>query len=279
MTTRPTWFITGCSTGLGRELAKAALHRDLNVVVTARNPDAVADIVAAHPDRAVAAALDVTDPAQIDAALAVARERFGAIDVLVNNAGYVYRAAVEEGEREAVEALFATNFFGAVELIKAVLPDMRRRRSGAIVNLASMSSRITPPGSGYYAATKAALEALTGSLRKEAGPLGITVMVVAPGAVRTEFFRGVAQSEVPIDDYAATSGARRADHTRYGTQLGDPAKGAAAILEAVLSPEPPAVLVLGTDALEMTRTTIAAHLDEVAAWEALSASTDFADGA
>ena len=176
-----TWLITGSSSGLGRDLARAVLDAGHNAVVTARNADAVRDLTEAYPDRALAVALDVTDPAQVAAAVRRGEERFGGIDVLVNNAGYGYRAAVEEGDEADVATLFATNVFGPVALIKAVLPGMRARRRGAIVNISSIGARICPPGSGYYAASKAALEGLSGSLRKELAPLGITVVVGRAG--------------------------------------------------------------------------------------------------
>ena len=160
-----TWLITGCSTGLGRALAEAVLDCGDQAVVTARDVERVQDLADAHPDTAMAVALDVTDQQQVTQAVEAARQRFGDLDVLVNNAGYGYRAAVEEGDETDVQRLFATNVFGAVAMIKAVLPGMRERRSGAIVNISSIGARITPAGSGYYAATKAALEGLTGSLR------------------------------------------------------------------------------------------------------------------
>src|SRR5215472_11617677 len=152
-----TWFITGCSTGLGRALAAAVLDRGDNAVVTARDAAAVHDLAGQYPGAALAVSLDVTDAAQAAAAVRAAHDRFGGVDVLVNNAGYGYRAAVEEGDDADVQRLFATNFFGPVTLIKAVLPGMRARRSGAIVNISSISARRTPEGSGYYSAAKAAL--------------------------------------------------------------------------------------------------------------------------
>jgi NAD(P)-dependent dehydrogenase (short-subunit alcohol dehydrogenase family) len=273
----PTWFITGCSTGLGRALAIAALRRDLNVVVTARDPESVADIVADHPDTSLALALDVTDGAQIATAVAAAQERFGAIDVLVNNAGYGYRAAVEEGEPEDVQRLFDSQFFGVVELIKAVLPGMRSRRSGTIVNLSSIGARRAPAGSGYYAAVKAAQEAMTAALRKEVAPLGITAMTVEPGGFRTDFAGRslTGPTAPPIDDYAETAGPRRKENFRgHGTQPGDPDKAAAAILDVVDSPTPPYMLVLGPDALEGFREALSELAADLDAWEATSLSTD-----
>jgi NAD(P)-dependent dehydrogenase (short-subunit alcohol dehydrogenase family) len=274
-----TWFITGCSTGLGRALAAAVLGRGDNAVVTARDVSRVRDLAGQYPGTALAISLDVTDTAQVAAAVRAAHERFGGIDVLVNNAGYGYRAAVEEGDDGDVQRLFATNFFGPVALIKAVLPGMRARRSGAIVNISSIGARRTPEGSGYYAAAKAALEGLSGSLRKELAPLGITVTAVEPGAFRTDFSgRSLAQSATVIADYAGTAGRRRKEHdTQHGTQQGDPAKAAQAILAAVGSPEPPGLLLLGQDALDTYRQAAEAQLAEVRAWEKLSGSTGFAD--
>jgi NAD(P)-dependent dehydrogenase (short-subunit alcohol dehydrogenase family) len=182
-----TWFITGCSSGLGRALAQAVLANGHNAVATAREVDTVKDRVDTYPGTALALTLDVTDTTQVSAAVEQAQARFGSIDVLVNNAGYGYRAAVEEGADDDVAELFATNFFGPIAMIKAVLPGMRQRRSGAIVNISSIGARITPVGSGYYSATKAALEGASGSLRWELAPLGISVTVVEPGAFRTDF--------------------------------------------------------------------------------------------
>jgi NAD(P)-dependent dehydrogenase (short-subunit alcohol dehydrogenase family) len=274
----PAWLITGCSTGLGRALAEAALDHGVNVVVTARDAATVQDLADAHPGSALALSLDVTDPAQVTAAVARAEERFGAVDVLVNNAGYGYRAAVEEGDDADVQRLFATNFHGPVAMIKAVLPGMRARRSGAIVNISSIGARISPAGSGYYSAVKAALEAMTASLRKEVEPLGITAMIVEPGAFRTDFAgRSLAQSAEAIDDYAETAGRRRKENdTTDGTQEGDPAKAALAIIAAIESDAPPLMLVLGPDALSNFRGAMAALAADLDAWEPTSAGTSFA---
>jgi NAD(P)-dependent dehydrogenase (short-subunit alcohol dehydrogenase family) len=271
-----TWLITGCSTGLGRALAEAVLARGDNAVVTARDAATVADLAAARPAQALAVALDVTDPVQTRAAVDAAVERFGGVDVLVNNAGYGYRAAVEEGDPKDVERLFATNFFGPVDLIKLVLPGMRQRRGGAIVNVSSIGARISPPGSGYYSAVKSALEGMTSSLRKEVQPLGITVMAVEPGGFRTDFAgRSLAGSAVAIADYAETAGPRRKENDRvHGTQPGDPAKAAAAIIQAVTSPDAPALLLLGNDALSGFEQVLDAQRAELEKWRELSESTD-----
>jgi NAD(P)-dependent dehydrogenase (short-subunit alcohol dehydrogenase family) len=272
-----TWLITGCSTGLGRALAEEVLRRGDRAVVTARRVSAVQDLVDAHPETALGLALDVTDPAQVAEAARRAEERFGSVDVLVNNAGYGYRAAVEEGEDAAVRQLFDTNLFGAVAMTQAVLPGMRARRSGTIVTVSSIGARACPAGSGFYSATKAALEAVTSALRKEVAPLGITAFAVEPGAFRTDFSgRSLTQSAEAIADYADTAGLRRKEHdTTDGTQPGDPARAAVALVEAVGSGKAPALLLLGSDALATYRAVLDGQRAEADAWEHVSASTDF----
>ncbi|OBI44567.1 oxidoreductase [Mycobacterium colombiense] len=272
-----TWLITGCSTGLGRALAQAVIGAGHNAVVTARDAAAVADLVETAPERVLAVALDVTDPAQVAAAVQRAVERFDQVDVLVNNAGYGYRAAVEEGDDAEVRTLFETHFFGTVAMIKAVLPGMRARRSGAIVNISSIGAQLTPVGSGYYSAAKAAIEGISGSLRGELAPLGISVTIVEPGAFRTDFAgRSLVQAATVLDDYAATAGQRRKENdTMHGNQPGDPAKAGNAIIAAVESPEPPGFLLLGPDALAAYRYTAEARAAEISQWEELTSSTDF----
>ncbi len=270
-----TWLITGCSTGLGQALASTALDRGESVVVTARDAARVEDLARSHPGTALALSLDVTDHAQRRDVVRAAQERFGTIDVLVNNAGHGYRAAVEEAEQDQVEELFATNFFGPAALIQAVLPGMRERRSGTIVNISSAGARSSPVGAGHYAASKAALEALTASLRKEVQPLGITVMAVEPGGFRTSYKRSLAQSR-EISDYAGTVGPRRkGDVTEDGHQPGDPARAAQAIITAVQSPGTPLMLVLGPDALTWFRDAMKELSTDVDAWEQTSLSTSF----
>jgi len=271
-----TWLITGSSSGLGRDLARAVLEAGNNAVLGARDLASVKDLADAHPDTALAVSLDVTDHAQVAEAVRGGEERFGAVDVLVNNAGYGYRAAVEEGDDADVATLFATNFFGPVALIKAVLPGMRARRQGAIVNVSSIGARVSPAGSGYYSASKSALEGMSGSLRKELAPLGISVTVVEPGAFRTDFAgRSLQQSATAIADYAETAGKRRKEvDTAHGSQPGDPARAAQAIITAVEADEPPALLMLGPDALKAIRGVIEAQLAELKDWENTSLSTD-----
>jgi NAD(P)-dependent dehydrogenase (short-subunit alcohol dehydrogenase family) len=273
-----TWLITGCSTGLGRSLAQAVLEQGHNAVVTARDAASVQDLVEPRPGTGLALSLDVTDPDQVAAAAQQAEERFGGVDVLVNNAGYGYRAAVEEGEEAEVARLFETNFFGPVALIKALLPGMRARRHGAIVNISSIGARISPPGSGYYSASKAALEGMSASLHKEVGPLGITVTVVEPGGFRTDFAgRSLQQSPSAIADYAETAGRRRKENdTAHGNQPGDPARAAQAIITAVEAPDPPFLLLLGADALQGFNAVLDAQRQELESWKSLTLSTGFA---
>jgi NAD(P)-dependent dehydrogenase (short-subunit alcohol dehydrogenase family) len=273
----PTWLITGCSSGLGRHLAEAVLARGWNAVVTARTLAAVEHLSRRFPDTALALPLDVRDRARSIEAVQQAEARFGTVDVLVNNAGYGYRAAVEEASDADVTDLFATNFFGAIALIKAVLPRMRAKRRGAIVNISSIGGRRSPAGSGYYAASKFAIEGLSDALRKEVGPLGIKVIVIEPGAFRTDFAgRSLLQSETTIGDYAKTAGLRRKEvDTMDGRQQGDPARGAEAIIDVVGRSSWPFRLLLGSDAIQIIRSELDDQRAELDAWESVSLSTDF----
>ena len=272
-----TWLITGCSTGLGRHLAQAVIEAGMNAVVTARNPETLQETVSGHPETTLAAALDVTDKSQIANVVRQAEVRFGAIDVLVNNAGYGYRAAVEEGDDRDVADLFATNFFGAVSMIKAVLPGMRTRQSGSILNISSIAGRRSGPGSGFYSASKFAMEGMSDALRKEVAPLGIRVMSVEPGGFRTDFAgRSLRGAKVVIADYASTVGPRRKENdTTHGTQSGDPAKAAHVLIKAVESSKLPARLLLGSDAVKIIGEEVEAQRQEIDAWKATSVSTDF----
>ncbi|MBR2813620.1 MAG: SDR family NAD(P)-dependent oxidoreductase [Reyranella sp.] len=272
-----TWLITGCSTGFGRELASAVLARNWNAVVTARDPATIQDIVAGHDVSALALRLDVTDPEQVASAAKEAEARFGAIDVLVNNAGYGYRGAVEEADETEVRELFETNFFGLVSMIQAVLPGMRAHRRGHIVNISSVAGRMAQPGSGYYSATKFAVGGLSDALRKEVGPLGIRVTVVEPGGFRTDFAgRSLRQSKHTIDDYAATAGARRKENSSTdGRQPGDPARAAQAIIRAVQADKPPFRLALGRSAVQRIRAEIDTQRQELDAWEETANGADY----
>jgi NAD(P)-dependent dehydrogenase (short-subunit alcohol dehydrogenase family) len=273
----PTWLITGCSTGFGRALARAVLARGWNAAVSARDPATVADIVAGHEATALPLRLDVTDPAQVAAAVRDAEKRFGAIDVLVNNAGYGYRAAVEEADDADIRRLFETNFFGLVGLTKSVLPGMRARGRGHIVNVSSVAGRMAQPGSGYYSASKFAVGGLSDALRKELEPLGIRVTVVEPGGFRTDFAgRSLRQSSRPIDAYAKTAGLRRKENsTTDGRQPGDPERAAEAIIKAVQADKPPFRLVLGRSAVQRIRAELDAQRRELDSWEETANAADY----
>lgn len=272
-----TWLITGCSTGLGKNIAKVLLENGKKVAVTARKTDTVRELGEAFPDNALILPLDVTDPEAVKKAVEKTCEAFGGIDVLVNNAGYGYRAAVEEGLEEDVQRLFETNFFGPVRMIKEVLPHMRSRRKGVIVNVSSVAVEYTMPGSGYYSASKCALEGLSDGLRREAEPLGIKVMVVEPGAFRTDFSgRSLTQSARAISDYDETAGKRRigADKT-HGTQPGDPYRAAQRIMETVDAGDVPFRLVLGRDAVEVVEASLQQRTAELEKWKTVSVQTDY----
>jgi NAD(P)-dependent dehydrogenase (short-subunit alcohol dehydrogenase family) len=272
-----TWLITGCSSGLGHAIATAVLKAGFNAVVTARTVDKVIDFEKAYPERALALALDLTDKASIARAITQAEEYFGPIDVLINNAGYGYRAAVEEGNDEDVANLFATHVFGPVALMKAVLPVMRQRRSGTIVNFSSIGAQFWNPGSGYYSAAKMALEGITLTLKTEVEPLGIRVLVIEPGAFRTDFAgRSLMGAKTEIADYAATVGPRRPANDRmHGTQPGDPKRAASLIVQTLTKAELPQRLLLGSDAVNIVSKALNNQLEEIAAWASASATTDF----
>lgn len=273
----PVWFVTGCSTGFGRELAGAVLKRGWRAVVTARDPAKVADIAESASERALVAALDVTEPAEIKKAVDAAERRFGKIDVLVNNAGYGYLAAIEEGEDDAVRAMFEANVFGLIDMTKAVLPGMRARRAGHIVNISSIGGLVGFPATGYYHATKYAVEGLSASLAAECAPLGIRVTAVEPGPFRTSWAgASLKQSAVRIADYDATAGERRKQtEARSGNQQGDPARAAAAIIAAVESETPPMHLLLGKPALDLARAKLEAMRRDFDTWEATTLGADF----
>jgi NAD(P)-dependent dehydrogenase (short-subunit alcohol dehydrogenase family) len=276
-----TWLITGCSTGFGRELARVVVARGYRAVVTARNPAQVEDIVAGHGDLAVALPLDVTNPAQVTETVRRAEERFGGIDVLVNNAGIGYFAAVEESDEAEVRRMFEINFFGLARMTRAVLPGMRKRRSGHIINIASICGLAAIPSLGDYSATKFAVEGLSECLALEVGPLGIRVTLVEPSGFRTEWAGRSAKdsSAREIADYDATAGAaRRALRDLSGKQPGDPVRAANAIIQAVESPVPPLHLLLGKDALRMAREKLEALRGAFDAWEKVTVGADFPAG-
>ena len=275
ITEKPVWFITGCSTGFGRELAKHLLERGYRVVVTARNPDEVNSLAASR--EALVLKLDVTDQGQIDAAIKAAEDKFDRIDVLVNNAGIGYFAAIEESEEDQVRRMFEINVFGLSRMIHAALPGMRKRRHGFIVNFSSIGGLRSFPSVGYYNATKFAVEGLSEALWQEVEPLGIKVMLVEPSGFRTDWAgRSANESKRQIDDYAATAGAwRNQVRAISGKQPGDPVRAAHAIVKAIESLNPPHHLLLGNDAYEGATAKLEELHKEFSAWEAVSRGADF----
>lgn len=275
---RPVWFITGCSTGFGRDLAQLVLDRGWRAVVTARALDRVADLVDGNDD-ALALALDVDDRAGIDAAVSAAKAKFGRIDVLVNNAGYGYQATAEEGDDAEIRAQFDTNVFGLFALTRAVLPLMRAQGSGNIVNFTSVAGLVGFPGSGYYAASKHAVEGWSDSLGAEVGPLGIGVTCVEPGPFRTDWAgRSLRQTPSAIADYADTAGARmEGTKAISGTQAGDPVRAGEAIIAAVQQETPPRHLVLGRFGYEAVTAKLKERLAAIEAARDVSLGADFPD--
>lgn len=281
MSEKNVWFITGCSTGFGRELAKYLLENDYRVVVTARNVDKVQDLVEINKENALAIALDVTDNSQVREAVAKAEEHFGAIDVLVNNAGFGYFGAIEESDESEVRSMFETNFWGLAEMTRAVLPKMRERRSGFIVNVSSIGGFVGFPSVGYYNATKFAVNGFSEALQKETAPLGIKVMVVQPSGFRTDWAgRSANDATHTIADYAETSGANQSAIRGYsGNQPGDPVRAAKAIVQVVESENPPFNLLLGRAALKNARLRLEGLKKDFDDWAEVTEGADFPEEA
>ena len=272
---KPVWLITGCSTGFGRELAKHVLERGYRTVVTARDPDKVMSLSAGG--ESLVLKLDVTDQIDVDAAIKAAEHKFGRIDVLVNNAGIGYFAAVEESEENEVRKMFEINVFGLSRMIHAALPGMRKRRKGFIVNFSSIGGLRSFPSVGYYNATKFAVEGLSEALWQEVEPLGIKVMLVEPSGFRTDWAgRSANESKRQIDDYAATAGKWRSKvRAISGKQPGDPVRAAHAIVKAIESANPPHRLLLGNDAYDGAMAKLEELRKEFTAWEAVSRGADY----
>ena len=272
-----TWFITGCSSGFGRQLTKVVLARGYRAVVSARNAKQVVDLVAGYEDRALALQLDVTDPAQAAESVRHAEEHFGGIDVLVNNAGIGYFAAVEESEDKDIRRMFEIDFFGLARMIQAVLPGMRKHRRGHIINISSIAGLAPFPSLGYYCGAKFAVEGLSECLAMEVGPLGIKVTLVEPSGFRTDWAgRSANEASVEIADYAATAGAvRRQVREQSGKQPGDPVRAASAIIQAVEAPNPPLHLLLGKDALRMADEKLNVLRRDFNTWEKVTVGADF----
>jgi NAD(P)-dependent dehydrogenase (short-subunit alcohol dehydrogenase family) len=271
------WFITGTSQGFGRELVRAALQRGDSVIATSRHPQAVAAAFSKAADRLLALSMDLRDPAQISSVVERAIARFGRIDVLVNNAGYGVTGAVEEASEKEIAALYDTNVFGLLRVTRALLPYLRKQRSGHIVNLSSIGGLAGLPGWGIYNSTKFAVEGLSEALAAELAPLGIGVTIVEPGPFRTDFLGGsLLKAANTLPDYEATAGKTRAGTVeRNGKQQGNPALAADAIVQAVTSPDPPLHLLLGRWAYDRFNQKLDALRHEMEAWREIGLGTDF----
>jgi NAD(P)-dependent dehydrogenase (short-subunit alcohol dehydrogenase family) len=279
-TNRPTWFITGASSGLGMAFARHAITQGYSVVATARTPARLAELVASATDQVLAQALDVTVPGDAERAVAAARSRFGRIDVLINNAGYGIVGALEETPEAEFRAQMETNFFGAVAMTRAVLPTMREQASGAIVNISSLGGQLSFGGFSAYSASKFALEGMSEALAQEVAPFGIKVLIVEPGAFRTAF-AGDALKHMPMMDAYRdiVGGTRNFAHRMHGTQDGNPARAASAIDAVLRANVTPLRLQLGADAVSSVRAHAEELLKDLAAWEAVALQTGYSQGA
>lgn len=278
--TQRVWFITGSSTGFGRLLAETVLKAGECVIATARKPEQIAELTRQYPDAARVFALDVTKPAQIEAVAAEAIAAFGRIDVLVNNAGYGIAGGIEEATEAEFMPVFETNVFGLMRVTRAFLPQLRKQRSGHIINLSSMAGLAGSPGWGFYNASKFAVEGFSEALAAEMAPLGVKVTIVEPGPFRTDFLgRSGVEAKHRIADYDATVGKTRAYfHEQAGKQRGDPQKAVEAMIAAVESPNPPLHLILGSIALKRLRGKLDQWREETAAWESVTLGADFPEG-
>jgi len=270
-----TWFITGASSGFGTAFAEYALERGDNVVATARSTPKLDALVARAPDRVLAVKLDVTKAADIQPAIDAAVRRFGRIDFLFNNAGYGVVGAVEETSDAELRAVMDTNFFGAVAVTRAVLPVMRAQRSGAIVNVSSMGGQMSFEGVSAYSATKFALEGMSEALALEVKPFGIKVLIVEPGAFRTSFGGSDALRSMPVSPAYKDilTNIRGVLHEMHGTQPGDPAKAARAVVKALEAEVTPLRLQLGADSIGAVRAHAETLLKDLATWERTGAAT------
>jgi len=272
---KPVWFITGCSTGFGRQIAKHVLELGYRAVITSRDPEDVSDLE--ELGDALVLKLDVTDKSQAEAAVKAAEDHYGSIDVLVNNAGIGYFAAIEESDEEEVRKMFEVNVFGLCRMIHIVLPGMRKRRKGFIVNLSSIGGLRSFPALGYYNSTKFAVEGMSEALWQEVEPLGIKVMLVEPSGFRTDWAgRSANETKHPIEDYAGTAH-KNLQQLRAisGHQSGDPIRAAEAIVHAVESLNPPHRLLLGNDAYDGAIAKLEELREEFSSWETVSRGADF----
>lgn len=279
-TAQRVWFITGSSAGFGRLLAEEVLKSGDKVVATARNLDKVIDLEKKYPQTAKALALDVTDAGQVDAAVTETLATFGRVDVLVNNAGYGVAGAIEEVSEAEFMPMFETNVFGLLRVTRAFLPQLRKQRSGHILNLSSIGGLIASPGLGYYSSTKFAVEALSESLAAELAPLGIKVTIIEPGPFRTDFLgRSGVHAKTRIADYDGTAGNMRKYFAENdGKQKGDPLRAVQAMMQVAESPNPPLRLLLGASTLQRLRAKLGNWEKEIAAWEKVTVGADFPDG-
>jgi NAD(P)-dependent dehydrogenase (short-subunit alcohol dehydrogenase family) len=275
------WFITGASTGFGRLLAEHLLASGANVVATARKVDQLQPLTLQYPATAQALSLDVTQPAQVDAAVQDALARFGRVDVLVNNAGYGLAGGIEEATEDEFLPMFETNVFGLIRMTRALLPQFRRRRSGNIVNFSSIGGLIGTAGWGYYNTTKFAVEGFSEALAAELAPLGVHVTVIEPGPFRTDFLgRSGQEAKLRIPDYEPTVGkTREYFKTQAGRQPGDPQRAVEAVIAAVSAPNPPLHLLLGKIALKRFRARLEQWTADLGQWEQTTVGADFPEGA
>lgn len=274
------WFITGCSSGLGRALARTVLERGEIVVLTALEPQLLEDLVAEYQSYTLTLRLDVTKPKEVKAAVSKAIAKFGRIDVLVNNAGWEVDGAIEEVSDEAFRRVFDTNLFGVLEILRTVVPQMRQQRSGHILNISSIACFEANPGMGFYTSSKLALEGISVCLAREVAPFGLKVTIVEPGAFRTDFMKNCfVLADTQIEDYKPYVELKKQWLTRYRidntSSPGDPNKAALAIIKAVDSDNPPIRLALGSDAVKTVEESLKSIKAELDTWREVSISTDF----
>ena len=271
-----TWLITGASSGLGRGIAEAVLKHGDQSVLTSRNVKKLDDFVSRYNENVLPLQLNLNDRKNQEQVVKATMEGFGCIDVLVNNAGHGYRAAIEESQEADIRELFDTDFFAPMELVKLVLPQMRKRRSGMIINISSIGAVRGAIGNGYYSAAKAALELASDSLRKEVSQFGIRVMLVQPGAFRTGFYGdNLHESNMVIPDYQSIASIYRKNGIVPDNQIGNPEKGGELIVKAALSEEPPFRLLLGSDSVHSAEAELGKRLDELKKWKSFSIQSDY----
>ncbi|MFE4710303.1 oxidoreductase [Paenibacillus sp. NPDC056722] len=278
MSENSVWIITGCSTGFGRELAKATIEAGYKVVVTARNLASIADLVSGNTNNVLAVELDVTKPEQVEKAVKATVEKFGRIDVLVNNAGVGYFSSIEEAAEEETRKMFEINFWGLMNMTSAVLPYMRNQRSGHIINISSIGGLVSFPGVGYYNATKYAVEGISESLSKEVAQFNIDVTLIEPSNFRTDWSgRSAARTKSSIKEYEELI-SPFVNGESHGKEPGDPKKAAEAIISVAKSQEPPLRLLLGADAYHFAVNKYTDTLKNFENQKEVALNADFQDG-